>query len=222
MTNNNFQVEKRNTKLIVLSYFLLVLIYAYIRYVLFKGLDFAESGTYIINKAFAGAAVLSVSTAYLISSLSKAGNHTARKLSKYKRYFGLSGFYFMCLHVFFGLRIINPQFFPAFFDDSSMMNNYGYTIIFLGIAGFAGFLVPAVTSISKVMQGLSPKSWLKLQRTGYFAFFIIFIHSSWMGAVNWTKIEKWPGLMPPITMICSLIIITTIIYRIFVFFKYKK
>jgi DMSO/TMAO reductase YedYZ heme-binding membrane subunit len=213
--------SKRLSVIIVVSYYIIVLLYAYFRYIHFKGLDFAINATFIMNKAFAGAAVLSVFSSYMISSISKLRISFPENFHIYKRYFGLAGFYFMCIHIFFGLRIIKQEVLPQFFETSGDFSLRGQIIIFLGILGFILFLFPAITSIFDIVKKLSKRKWKFFQRVGYFAFAVIFIHTAFIGSENWFKPDNWPGLMPPITMICALLILISIVYRIFVAFKTK-
>lgn len=214
--------QKQITFFIVVSYFLLVLVYAWLRYIVFKGLDFVPHTNYIINKAFAGAAVLSVCTSYLLSSLSKTGFNFAVKNKSFKRFFGLSGFYFMCLHLFFGFRLINPELMPQFFQNDDLIGTQGQIIIILGALGFIIFLFPAVSSMNDIMKQLKGRRWLLAQRFGYGAFFVIMIHATMVGYQNWFNPHLWYGGMPPITLICVLLILLTLLVRLYVLIKYKK
>lgn len=216
------QQSKRIATAISISYFIMIFIYAYFRYIHFKGLDFAINATFIINKALAGAAVMSVFSSYMLSSLSKTGNLFAINHKLFKRYFGLSGFYFMCLHVFFGLRIIKQDLLPQFFEINGDFSIRGQIIIGLGIIAFMLFLFPAITSIYDVAKKLSKERWRLFQRIGYFAYALIFVHASFVGADSWITADKWHGGMPPITMICAIIIISTLIFRVIANFSLKK
>jgi DMSO/TMAO reductase YedYZ heme-binding membrane subunit len=206
--------KKYITASIVILYFAFFLIYAYIRYIHFKGLDFLINANFIINKAFAGAAILSVSTSYFISSMSKFDNIFAKSKLSYKRFFGLSGFYFMMLHIFFGFRIIRPDLLPQFFSGGVELSAKGKLIILLGILGFTIFLFPAISSMSEVMKKLSGNRWLLFQRLGYLAFTVIMIHASLIGYENWISPNDWPGMMPPITLICVIIIFSILLLRL--------
>jgi DMSO/TMAO reductase YedYZ heme-binding membrane subunit len=218
----NQRQQKQITFIIVISYFLIVLVYAYIRYVVFFGLDFLINANFIINKAFAGAAVLSVCTAYMLSSLGKVGNIFARKHQGFKRFFGLSGFYYMCLHVFFGFRIISPDLLPQFFDDNGIIALRGQIIILLGATGFILFLFPAISSMNDIMKKLGARKWQIVQRFGYTAFFIIMIHASLIGYNNWLTPHLWHGGMPPITLICVSLIFMTLVLRLYVLIRLRK
>lgn len=219
---NSTDTKKRITIFIVLLYFLVFLVYAYFRYIHFKGMDFAINATFIINKALASAAVLSVASSYLISSYAKLGNKVAKRYLSYKRYFGLAGFYFMALHIFFGLRIVNNVFMPQFFSSDGDFTIRGQVIIALGILGFLLFLSPAITSIGDVMKKLDGRKWQILQKIGYAAFSVILLHVSIIGYENWFSPNNWPGGIPPITLICVSVIAFTLIMRLIAFIKTSK
>ncbi len=214
--------KKLITTLIVLTYFVFFFTYAYFRYIYFLGLDMLVNANFVINKSFAGAAVLSVFTAFWLSTLSKLGNKFAIRHISYKRFFGLAGFYFMCLHVFFGLRIAKPDILPQFFFENGDFSVQGQIIFLLGILGFSLFLFPAISSMKDVMTKLGKKKWLIFQRIGYAAFFVILIHASAVGYQNWLNPNKWPGMMPPITLICVIFLLSGLLLRLIVLFKLKK
>lgn len=214
--------KKLNAFLIVISYFIFFLGYAYIRYVHFKGMDLLVNANFIINKAFAGAAITSVFTSYMLSTLAKNGNTFAKRHHIYCRFLGLGGFYFMILHVFFAFRVVSPDNLPQFFDVGNELSLKGKFIFLLGITGFSLFLFPAISSIKEVIAKLSPRKWKLLQRIGYIAYGIILVHVSIIGYSNWFSIEKWPGLMPPITLISFCIIFTALFYRLLTYFNTGK
>jgi DMSO/TMAO reductase YedYZ heme-binding membrane subunit len=218
------EIEKKKyiTTTIVISYYIVIFTYAYFRYIVHFGLDFAINATFIMNKAFAGSAVISVCTAYLISTFSKYDIPFFKKIKSYKRYFGLACFYFICLHIFFGFRIIKPELLPQFFENNTDFSIQGKTIVFLGVIGLVLFLFPAISSLKEVMKKLGAKRWLLFQRIGYLAAGVILIHSSIVGYQNWINIALWYGNMPPISLILSIILFSTLIFRIFTYFKLKK
>lgn len=218
----NQRRQKQITFAIVIAFFLIVLLYAYLRYSVFYGLDFLINANFLINKAFAGAAVLSVCTAYILSSLGKTGNVMARKYQGFKRFFGLSGFYFMCLHIFFGFRIISPELLPQFFDDDGSIGLRGQIIILLGASGFTLFLLPAISSMNDIMKKLGARKWQIVQRFGYAAFFVILIHASVIGYQNWLSPKLWYGGMPPITLICVSLIFVALVLRLYVLIRLRK
>ncbi len=214
--------KKQTSTIIVITYFVAAFVYAYIRYAVYGNAVFATDANFIINKAFAATAVLSVFSAYMISSLAKTGNNFARKNSSYKRYFGLSGFYFICLHVFFGFRIIKPEHHPQFFGTNDELALRGEIIIIIGVISLILFMFPAISSMKDVMKKLGKSRWSVFQRIGYIAFLMVMIHATMVGYHSWISPSTWYGGMPPITLICVTLIFLAISFRLYILLKFRK
>ncbi len=206
--------KKLFTALIVIICFIFFVFYSYLRNIHFRGLDFIVYANFMINQAFTATSVLSIFISYNLSTLSKYENKLAKKYISYKRYFGLSGFYFIILHIFFGFRIISQEVLPQFFLEDSIISSLGKIIIILGIFAFLLFLFPAISSMLEFRKKLKHNKWLILQRIGYLGFFIALIHASLIGYQEWLTPEKWWGSLPPISLICVILILFTLILRL--------
>lgn len=214
--------KKMTTFFIVLLYFIIGFTYSYLRYIEFGKYNFLDDANFIINKAFTIVSVLSISTSYLISIFSKAGFNFFKKKVEFKRYFGLTGFYFICFHVFFAVRLIKPSYMPQFYDINTEIAVRGQLVILLGIVAFLFMLFPAVSSIGDIMKKLGARKWLNLQRMGYYGFFVVMLHSSLIGFDKWGNFESWQGGMPPITLLMAMIILFVLVMRLFIVVFHSK
>ena len=114
------------------------------------------------------------------------------------------GFSLIAMHVFMSLLIITPEYFPKFYDDK-MMNFKGELSMLMGVLSLYFFTIPAITTIPFMQEAVGIKKWQQGQRMGYYGLLTSLLHTGVMGYSGWFDIEKWPGYLPPITLIGTII-----------------
>lgn len=185
----------------VLSFFFL---YATMRYVVFKGVDPVHLPIYIVNKVFSVSGIFFLATSYAFGKIRWLNFNNESKQIQFIKYTGLVGFSLIAMHVFMSLLIITPEYFPKFFDGN-MMNFKGEMTMLMGVLSLYFFTIPAITTIPFMQEAVGIKKWQQGQQMGYYGLLTSLVHTTIMGYSGWLDIEKWPGYLPPISLIGTII-----------------
>jgi DMSO/TMAO reductase YedYZ heme-binding membrane subunit len=187
----------------VLLFFIL---YATIRYIVFKGVDFAHFPVYIMNKIFSISGLFLIALSYLLTKVNLIKFESKAIKVRFIRFAGLAGFSLSAMHVFLSLIILSPTYFPKLYQED-MMNLKGESSMLMGVISLYCFSIPAITSLPFMQKAVGMKKWQKGQRMGYYGLLTALLHTGIMGFSGWFDIISWPGYMPPISLLAAIIII---------------
>lgn len=176
------------------------LAYAVVRYHVFAGVPWSELPLFVSNKGLALASVLLFALAYLASRQvpDDAGARMARR--RLARRSGLAGFWLMIAHVAISLGILGARRYPVLVDAAGL-TTAGVVCLVMGACGTLVFAVPALTSSPRVSMRLSRGGWRRSQQLGYVALALTGAHVLAVGMHNFLAVERWPGGLPPITLL---------------------
>lgn len=179
-------------------------IYATLRYVIFKGVDPIHFPLYIVNKILSTAGLLLIALSYAWTKIRWIKRDDLRYENQLIKFFGLSGFSLSAMHVFISLMIISPEYYPKFYTEG-MLNFKGELSMLMGVFSIYCFSIPAITTIPFMQEAVGIKRWQRRQQIGYLGLFTGFLHVLIMGYTGWLDIDSWPGYLPPITLLATII-----------------
>ena len=181
----------------VLLFFML---YATLRYIVLKGVDPIHFPLYIFNKVISISGIFFLALSYTFGKIGWLRFQDKTIHVQFIKFTGLIGFSLSAIHVFMSLLIISPAYFPKFYEGD-MMNLKGELSMLMGVFSLYFFTIPAITTIPFMQKAVGIKKWQKGQRMGYFGLLTALVHTGVMGFSSWFDIDKWPGYLPPITLI---------------------
>lgn len=187
--------------------------YAVVRYHVFGGVDWSELPLFVSNKGISLASVLLFALAYLANRWmpsDPAGRQRRRRLA---REAGLSGFWLMVLHVAVSLGILDARNYPVLFHAAGL-TTAGIVCIVMGSAATLAFAVPALASNARLADRLPLATWRLGQQVGYVALAFTSAHVLAVGAHNFTAVERWPGALPPISLISFIACLVPIVGKL--------
>ncbi len=167
--------------------FIILYSYAAVRYHIGKELG-VEYLTFVVNKAIAWAAATCLGLSLLKFSLPLPTKKT----------FGISSFILGLIHITLTIILAFCGFFPDYFNDNTISKE-GFRIL---ISGGLTILLMVFPLLASLNPPKFPRTWIKL---GKFALFINVLHPAIIGIKNWWSIGNWPLLLPPITLLATLI-----------------
>ena len=193
--------DKRN----IIFIYLLVLIYAVLRYNVFKGVPWDHLPLYVLNKTFALAGIILLSQAFILNNWIQSEQNLIRA-----KQLGWFGFHLILLHVLCSFAILNPLYFSKFFVQGKM-NLTGELSM---LVGGAAFVVLTVNNI---------RSWLNLKNNeetsrvykGYhpvLGILLVIAHVFIMGVKGWLTPSAWPGYLLPISLVSFLVLIAALTF----------
>lgn len=202
----NFKVQWLAT---VLIFFLM---YATVRYIVFKGVEMIHFPVYIINKVCSVSGVFFIALSYASGRIKWPFFHESEKHLHFVKFAGLSGFSLVAMHAFLSMIILTPAYFPKLFHGE-MMNFKGEFTVLMGVLSLFFFSIPAITSIPQMQDALGLRRWKTRQRIGYAGLCTTLLHSGVMGFSSWMEVHKWPGYLPPITMLGAVFATTPLVLK---------
>ena len=180
----------------VVLVFLLSLFYSILRYNIFKGVDWVDFPTYVLNKA------LSLSILILFALTHYHRNRAHSKSSALIQEFAIL---FAVLHILLSFLVFSPHYFPDFFDDSKLSLT-GNLSMFFGVLAI-GILLALTDkkSFKELSFTISNK-----KNIASMLFLAISMHVLIMGFNGWIKPHTWPGNLPPITLVAFIVAAMTV------------
>ena len=185
------------------------LLYAIIRYNVFKGVAWTHLPLYIVNKSAAIAGVILIALAYVVGKLfgGPAGSEPVRAKAKF---LGLAGFAMITVHVLMSMVLLSPANYEKFFEATGKLNLTGELTFLFGVLAYGCLLFPAITTLPHMYDALGMERWLQAQHMGYFTLALACGHTLAMGFKGWIDVSTWPGSMPPITLLGFLVALAAV------------
>jgi DMSO/TMAO reductase YedYZ heme-binding membrane subunit len=167
--------------------FALTLSYATFRYHVFGSSDWTWFAFWTTNKALSWTATALIALAYLVQNKDEA------------RRLGSFGFFLAAWHCLVSLVLLGPGYYAKLYSGSSITGP-ALASMLLGGVGFVAFCFPAWTSRPGLKEKLGIGRWLTWQRMGYAGLGLTAAHCLAIGLPGWLTPSKWPGMLPPITL----------------------
>ncbi len=183
---------------------LFFLIYATLRYNVFKGVYAIHFPLYIVNKVVSVSGILFLALSYAFGKISWLKIKDKQKKVQFVKFTGLVGFSLIAMHVFMSLSILSPSYYAKFYDQG-MMNFTGEMSMVMGVFSLYCFSIPAITTIPFMQEAVGIKRWQKGQKMGYLGLLTSLLHTGFMGFSGWFDIDNWPGYMPPLSLIATIL-----------------
>lgn len=192
---------------------LFFIMYATLRYMVFKGVDWFHFPVYIMNKIFSIAGLFLIALSYMLTKVNWIKFDSESSKVQFIRFAGLAGFSLCAIHVFLSLVILSPSYFPKFYHGD-MMNFKGEFSMLMGVISLYCFTIPAITSLPFMKKAVGMKKWKRGQKMGYYGLLISLFHVTAMGFGSWIDVANWPGYLPPISLLATIIILIPLYLKI--------
>lgn len=190
----------------------LPLSYAIFRYHVAAGVDWSHFPLYIANKAVALAAVFALGASYLLGKTIRVYDDAEKRLILIK-FCGLVGFSFASIHGVMALLLFSPRYYPKFFLDDGKMNLTGELSMIFGVLSLWCVAVTAIASLPFMREAVGAERWQRGQRMGYVSLGLVAAHTMVMGASGWFAPERWPGMLPPISMVAFIAAVIPVLVK---------
>lgn len=185
------QKSNQNLYSITIAIFLASTLYAIIRYNIFNDVGWSDLPLYVLNKIISMTSVILLAIA--LGAKRRNSNIIYKRILK-----NLRGLIF--IHLIISLLILTPAYFPKFFDDDKL-NTVGQLSMLAGV--FALFQMNNTRYIKLTQIGLSINFY---KRYGFeILMVLISLHLFIMGYSSWLEMSRWPGGLPPISLLSFII-----------------
>jgi hypothetical protein len=157
------------------------LLYAVLRYNLFGDVSWSQTPLFVLNKAVALCAAISLATAALYGRQGLDG----------RRYWGGLAFRCAALHVLMSLILLPSGLFAVLVADQGFTAR-GTIVLLGGVCCAYCFSYMAVKPMVRYLNGL---------------YLFLALHLLFLGLPGWLNPADWHGYLPPISMLCLLLCI---------------
>lgn len=179
----------------------------YIAFVILTYVLDGALGLRTYSKALGGTAAILFGASFAMSGFCYYFDFLDAKIG-YRKYLGLTGYFFALLYSF-SLLIVEPErYFYGFF------NNFWSADFLLGLTSMALFTFMALISNTSAMKKLGPHRWRLSLRVGYFAWSLLALRAFAIEHALWAQwLRTFKGFPPP-RMLLSLYVVSIILFRV--------
>lgn len=185
--------NSKDTNSIVIVVLLLTTIYAIFRYNIFNHVPWSDLPLYVGNKIISFSSIVLLSLALI---------NRKRENTSVCKYLLKTSKAMIFMHVVISLLIINGTFYPKFFD-AEKLNLIGQSSMLAGV-----FALFQLTNMKLFKHSGISKTFGMVQKNGFeLLLILIALHLLIMGYSGWFDFSKWPGGMPPISLLSFILCI---------------
>ena len=189
----------RNTQWVIYS-FVIAMIYAIIRYNIFKNVPWSDFPVYIFNKSVALTIIMLMY--YYRTSVSK-------KIVSAESVWPIM-YILAFTHLILSLTILQPNYFEKFYS-AGHLNLTGSLSLLSGVIAFIGFTIMGLIKLLKAVNVNFTINKLYISILKFVNIFFVLIHVFVMGFKGWLSPNEWPGYLLPISLVAFIICLTAII-----------
>ena len=189
------------------------LAYAVVRYHFAGEVPWRHFPLFILNKATSLAAVIFVSSSYLIGKIIRWHNRDKALRLVVIKFCGLMGFFLAAVHAFFSLCLLNPAYYGKYFDNGGRLNLQGEIAMTVGVLGLFFLLSPAVTTLPMMPKAIGGWRWKRTQRAGYVALALVVVHLVVLGVAGWLAPASWHGGIPPVSLVAVVVALVPLLVK---------
>ncbi len=184
-------MKKHNDRNFVIAIVIISWLYAFIRYNILKGIAFAHLPLYVTNKSMAISAIIILSTAAI--TFGEEGE-------KSRNYLNTIGFLLVILHVIMSVVVLNKSYFDTMFYKGRL-TALSELALLVGILAFISFFILFLNRIASDKFRTTLGLIFNNNFISILGLIFLLFHTFFIGFKSWLNPEKWPGYLPPITLI---------------------
>ncbi len=166
--------------------------YATLRYNVFGTVSWTDLPLFVLNKSIAWTSIILLALSYLWRDKSDA------------RTAGCLGVALASTHILISLVLLSCDYFPRLVNGGKLPFT-GQLSLLAGVGAIVSLSLPALGSLQAVRESLGEVRWRRWQRIGYAALALSALHTLAYGLDGWLRPHMWPGGLPPITLLSTVI-----------------
>ena len=199
--------KRRSTtiaKRLIISTFLLSLLYVVVRYHIFGGVEWREFPLYTFNKTMALAGFLLVTYNFSFGPFKNIGVNIPDTWLAARNTLAMTGFFFLLIHVFISFLLFSPAHYGQFFEaDSTLTFTAGLSML-AGIIGFVLLWMMNITFQSYMRDNEAFVTFITSRKFLLWALTFGGLHLLFMGYSGWINPSGWHAGIPPVSLVAML------------------
>ncbi|MBE2218345.1 MAG: hypothetical protein IAE90_09090 [Ignavibacteria bacterium] len=203
-----------NTYYVISAVTIAALVYSVLRYNVFGGVPWEQLPLYIVNKAVSFSGIILLTLSIILNKRSESGSKLLAILKDSKSAFAGIGFLYIFVHVLLSLILLNPLNYIKLYDAAGMFNLAGGISLTAGALTFAAFAEIFYSIESESCRRAGLRAFVFSMPVKAAVTLLLLTHLFCMGFQGWLAPDKWPGGLPPITLISFVIYLTGVIVNL--------
>jgi len=154
------------------------------------------NGLESFNRVISNAAMVMVGLSFIASSVCYFWDFADRYII-YRKYWGLVGFWLVCVHGFVSLA-------QKEFDLGFFLLPQNLVAFLCALGAFLILLMMALISNVAAVKKLGGKRWRAALRVGYLAYVLAIVHIAYKAFPQWTQMMGTDSPLPPLSLVVVL------------------
>jgi len=192
------------TKRLIISTFLLSLLYVVIRYHVFGGVAWREFPLYTFNKTMALSGFLLVTYNFSFGPLKNIGIKIPNTWLEARNTLAMTGFLFLLIHVFISFLLFSPAHYGKFFEADGTLTLMAGLSMLAGIIGFVLLWMINITFQSYMRDNEAFVTYITSRKFLLWALIFGGLHLVFMGYSGWLNPSGWHAGIPPVSLVAML------------------
>merc|ERR1712048_612164 len=212
---------------VMISVFVLTEFYAILRYNVYEEVPWNQLLLKVTNKAFCWTALTGFALTQVPGTIARMMNALQtdtlqnkplwlRRFLGFRKHLGILSVWFLFVHIMMSMLIFTPTYYAKLWiEDGTQLSSMGVYSLFFGIMGTSFYAIMAVCTLPSVATGMTSKSWQFVYGPlAWTALACGMAHVLIQGVPGWFTPGKWPGSMPPITLMSTAMPIGVVLLKV--------
>lgn len=210
---NNFPQKKLAGRIIFVTLFLCIG-YSVLRYNIIGDVPWKDVPFFILNKGISLAALILLTLNFSLAPLKRMNISLSDQLLNARKSLGVVGFILAFSHLIMSITILNPSYYPSFFYEESTLNTRGGLSLLGGVLSFVFLWIYFLSFKQDLKKQYKIISVITSREVILSVLFFIGIHLFCFSYPGWLTFNKWPGGLPPISLISFVILLMTFVINL--------
>ncbi len=201
--------------LIIATIICLSIVYAIVRYHILGPVPWKDLPIFVLNKGISLASLVLIALSLSLGPLTHLGVTVPKRFLHVRKSVGIAGLVLVLAHVLLSLVLLDPTYFPNFFDPGQRLTLFAGLALLFGILGVMAAIIHHLKLRKSGKKQLGPLlsrfngTFLIVFGLGVYAAHVFFI-----GFEGWCQVGKWHAGLPPITLISFLVAFSGLIINV--------
>lgn len=182
-------------------------VYAALRYNIFGKVLWSWFPLFTLNKSISFTGLTFLVISFALPSNRNMLNNSGVSYSAFKKTYGIWGLALTIIHSIISFILLNPVYYKKFYFESGQLTTSASISLIAGILALLVLIYFQFTFSTIYKKKLS--YYLKISKSNILLFVILLttVHITFIGYTGWFIPQSWPGYLPPITLLTSIVIV---------------
>lgn len=199
---------------VILIVALLSIAYTILRYLIVGNTPWSQFPVFILNKGLSLTGFILLAISFSLGPLNNIGAGFSDRWLSIRPSLGISSFLLIFTHLFLSLILLNPANYHKFFLENGTLTTSAGLSMLAGVVAFITLWIYTISFQTFLKEDMAFIKFITSRIVILTAMVFMAAHFFFMGYQGWLTPQKWPGGLPPITLISFVIFIISYIINL--------